>query len=218
MRRPHSYSSISTYRKCPKYFHWCYVLGNKTPPNASADRGTELHSLLEEFFKGGSYPSTNRTLKPWQRFMEALTVHKVVAEMECAVTSEWNPAPYESEGAYARGKFDLRSHEGDNVHIYDWKSGRIYDSHKGQAEMYVALDMTPYVGAHYYTHFVYLDIPLHVETMPYSLAKKGAIRDNLKTIIDTINDATEYKATPSTDSCKYCPLSWRKGGECREAV
>lgn len=215
MKRPHSYSSLSTWKKCPKLFHWNYVLGNRQPPNAAADRGTELHLALELFFKGGSYPIANKVLAPWRHFMEALTVHNPSPEAEYAVDQHWSPTGYEDPNAYARGKADLRHMIGNTFHVYDWKSGRIYPDHKQQGEMYLAME-----EPHEFlvTHFVYLDSPLHVETRRYSKSDQMLIRAHLTEDIDTVNSATEYPATPSPESCKYCQLSWRKGGQCKEAV
>jgi hypothetical protein len=215
MKRAHSYSSLSAYRKCPKYFHWCYVLGNRKPDSPQAQRGTELHALLEEFFKGAQYPSRNKVLKPWQRYMEGLTIYNPSPEAALAVDKDWRPCAYDSKDAYARGKADLRLTVGNTHRILDWKSGRVYDDHVDQGKMYMALDdyETPFCE----TEFVYLDIPLHTVPRRYSNADKQVETTKLIQLIETVNTATEYPPTPSHNSCQYCPLSWRVGGECRSA-
>jgi hypothetical protein len=215
MKRAHSYSSLSTYRKCPKYFHWCYVLGNKEPDKPAAMRGHDLHAKLEEFFKGAPYPSRTPALKPWQRFMENLTKYNPEPEAEIAVNSEWIPCAFDDKDAYARGKIDLRYTLGGVRHILDWKSGRVYDDHPEQGKMYMAIE--PDLWDDYETEFVYLDIPLHTTPRRYVRGAKQLEIVKLTNLIEIVNHDTEYVATPSRESCLYCPLSWRKGGQCRAA-
>jgi len=215
MKRAHSYSSLSAYKKCPKYFHWCYVLGNREPDKPAAIRGTELHAKLEEFFKGGAYPKLDKTLKPWQRYMENLTRYNPEPEAEIAVKADWTPCAFDDPEAYARGKVDLRYTLGGVRHILDWKSGKVYEDHPEQGKMYMALEPDEYDD--YETEFVYLDIPLHTTPRPYARGAKQIETVKLINIIEIVNHDTEYKATPSYNSCQWCPLSWRRGGECRAA-
>jgi len=215
MRRPQSYSSLSTYKKCPKLWHWCYVLGNRTPDSPSAKRGTELHAMLEEFFKGGRYPTRNATLKPWQRFMENLTIFNPSPEAALAVDKDWKPCGFDDPNAYARGKADLKLTVGNTHRILDWKSGRVYPDHEGQGLMYMAMDEydTPLCQ----TEFVYLDIPLHTVPRTYNNGDRQIQIVKLMEQIDIVNADTVYTATPSHEACRYCPISWRAGGECRSA-
>lgn len=216
MKRTHSYSSIALYRKCPAQFEWNYVLGNKTPPGPAADRGTELHLLLEDFFKGKTpYPSKNPVLKPWQRYMEALTIYTPTAETEYCVHRDWTKADYEDPNAWVRGKADLACNQGVVRHLYDWKSGRVYPDHEAQGDMYMAMEQGDY--ERYCTVFVYLDIPLHTVPRYRTLEDRDRERKKIDLIVQTINEDTEYKPTPSHNSCHYCKRSWRAGGPCHKA-
>jgi len=216
VRRPQSYSSISLYKKCPKSWEWNYVLGNRKPPGPAADRGTELHLKLEEFFLGKTqYPAYDKTLRPWQRFMENLTRYNPVPECLYAVDKHWGPVDYEDPDAWARGKGDLTYTLESTRHILDWKSGRVYPNHPEQGRMYVALDQEePEI---YKTEFVYLDIPLHIDSRYVTTEDKRLDRVKLDHQIIAMNTDEEYKATPSQEACQWCPLSWRRGGDCRSA-
>jgi CRISPR/Cas system-associated exonuclease Cas4 (RecB family) len=217
MRRAQSYSSINLYSKCPRQWEWRYVHGQKGPPNQSADRGTELHALLEDFFNGGPYPSANKTLAPWRRFMENLLQYEPTAEAEWVVLDEWVPCDFIDQGAYMRGKVDLTyiDHEGVR-HILDWKSGRMYDDHKKQGMAYVALDPLP--TERYATQFVYLDLPVQTKQWHYSATDRLDIKERLTNTIDAIALDNTYEPTPSRDACRYCPLSFKKGGNCTRAI
>jgi hypothetical protein len=215
MKRVQSYSSLSLYKKCPAQWAWNYVEGNRKPPGAAADRGTELHLLLEEFFLGAAYPVKNQTLKPWQKFMEDLRGHNPTPEAEYAVLRDWTPTSFDNEEGYVRGKADLKHPLEDTLHIYDWKSGRIYPDHPAQGRMYMAMESED--RPKYHTHFVYLDIPLHVETTKYTIKDRDTERKVIELQIKTIEEDTEYKPTPSHTSCQWCPISWRQGGHCKRA-
>jgi PD-(D/E)XK nuclease superfamily len=217
MKRIQSYSSISLYKKCPRQWEWRYVHGHYGPPGAAADRGTEIHALLEEFFKGAPYPSATKALVPWQRFMENITQYDPTPEAEWAVTEDWTPCNYSSPEAYIRGKADLvyNDHEGVR-HILDWKTGRIYPEHVDQGRAYVALDPLPMPM--YATEFVYIDLPVQTVKHKYHAAERMDIKERLTNTVEAISADTTYEPTPSPQACRYCPLSYKKGGNCTRAA
>lgn len=217
MKRIQSYSSISLYNKCPRAWEWRYVHGRSSPAGASADRGTEIHALLEEFFNGAPYPSATKALVPWQRFMENLTRFNPVPEEEWAVDKDWKACDYSNPDAIMRGKVDLVYLDDKGVrHILDWKTGRMYDDHKKQGMAYVALDKITLPIAK--TTFVYIDLPVQTKTWEYTNLEKGDIRKRLTNTIEAISADTVYEATPSKDACRFCELSFKKGGNCTRAM
>ena len=211
---PISYSGKSLFKECPKRWEDNYIRGNRPPSGKAAERGTKLHDELETFFKGTPYPRDNTVLAPWRRFMEALTIYLPTAEGELAVTADWKPCSFDDPKAFYRGKADLFFNLGGILHILDWKSGRKYDTHEDQGKSYVA--MSPEHDS-YRTGFVYLDHPLEVLEFEYTQTER---EDHIAELIKEVNGirtATEYPATPSDKACQWCPLSWRKGGECKSA-
>ena len=216
MKRVQSYSSISLYKKCPRAWEWRYVHKNYGPPNPSEDRGTELHALLEEFFMGGPYPSANKTLMPWQKYMEGLLKYEPTPEGEIAVSNDWSPCNYDDPGAYIKGKVDLTYTDDEGVrHILDWKSGRIYPDHPEQGKTYVAMDSVP--ATKYSARFVDLDLPVQVSQNTYTQSQRKVFQANLGDIIACIENDTTYEPTPSVNSCRYCELSHKRGGSCTRA-
>lgn len=213
--KPLSYSSLKTFYDCPYKFKAQYIDGNWAPRKQATDRGTELHNLLEQFFKGSPYPSSVKELKPWQRFMEALSVKPNEAEGEAAVDGAWNRVPYKSKEAVYRGKWDLKVDEQEGIlDIFDWKSGKIYDDHADQGLTYCA--MNPGYTT-YRTHFVYLDQPTVVISNTYDADFIESERKELSEKIELIRSTTIFLPNPGRPRCNWCHLSWRKGGECRKA-
>jgi PD-(D/E)XK nuclease superfamily len=216
MKRVQSYSSISLYKQCPRHWEWKYVHRQHGPSNQYADRGTELHAELEAFFNGGPYPSANKTLRPWQRYMEGLLKYEPISEMEVAVDKDWNEVPYDDPNAMIRGKIDLTYLDENNVRFnLDWKSGRIHKSHVEQGKAYTAMTSAP--NNLFAAHFVYLDLPIQVAKSNYSHAMRKVFQANINDIIAHIEVDEVYEPTPSVDACRYCELSIKRGGPCTRA-
>lgn len=209
-------SGLKLFHECPRKWHDRYVLGNKPPNRSASDRGTELHLELELFFQGRQpYPAANKALRPWQRFMETLSTKPNVPEGEVAVMADWAPTHFEDPNANYRGKYDLKVQEvPKTLDIFDWKSGKIYPDHEAQGLSYCAME--PGEFNKYRTHFVYLDIPTHVETRQYDAARVAKERVDLSAQILVVREATEFPPNPASH-CYYCHLSWRKGGSCGAA-
>jgi hypothetical protein len=214
--KPISPSGLKLYKTCPRQWADRYVLGNKPPERAQSNRGTDLHLELELFFTGAQpYPVSNRALRPWQRFMENLSIIPHTTEGEVAVRKDWTATTFNDPEANYRGKYDLKLNGDSSVlDVFDWKSGKIYPDHESQGLSYCAMEPGEFQS--YRTHFVYLDIPTHVETRVYAGPRIVQERSVLSDTIEFVRLDTEYRPTPSP-ACNWCHLSWRKGGSCRAA-
>lgn len=213
--KPIAYSGIETYEACPLKWADQYILGNRPPARTTADRGTELHELLEAFFRGGAYPAADRVLRPWQPVMEGLNAKRHTAEGEVAVRADWSKCGYWDRDANYRGKYDLKIEDEVRVlDLFDWKSGKIYPKHEAQGLSYCAMEPGQYDI--YRTHFVYLDAPCHIETREYSPVRVEAERIKISERIEQIREAPFYPAKPG-NHCRYCHKSYKLGGDCRAA-
>lgn len=210
--KPISYSGLKLFKQRPKRFHHQYVLGNKEPSGKAAERGTRLHDLLEKFFLGGEYPN-DPVLEPWRGFMEELLAYDPTPEAALAVTEDWAPCAFDDPAAYYRGKADLMFTLDGVHHILDWKSGKKYDEHKLQGESYVAMSPS-HEG--YRTCFVYLDSPLDIAEFTYTPEERIQHIAAVCEDVDTVRSTEHFEANPG-DACRWCPLDWRKGGECKNA-
>jgi len=208
-----SYSGLSLYRKCPQAWKHAYIDGNRSEPGAAAKRGTRLHQQLEDYFNGKAYPEKSAVLAPWKTFMYDLAAKRPIAEQKLAVDASWQPVGFDDENAHVRGAVDLTYKDGPLV-VLDWKSGRIYPEHKGQADIYACMSMD---GGPVSVGMVYLDLPLHTQMWDYTAGNVEDLKGALDQEIDVLRLDEEYIATPSDNACYWCPLSWRKGGECTKA-
>lgn len=211
-----SYSGMSLYKECPRKWKYSYIDGIRKAENKYTIRGTMLHKKLETFFKtDGPYPTGDSTLRPWRDFM--FTLRKMeprpVAEGDIAVDVMWRPAAYSRETSYAYGTRDLVWREPGITHQYDWKSGKIYEDHKVQAEYYAALSNDDDLIK---TSFVYLDQPLTIINYEHTRNDVEELRDKFDDQIMIIKYDNEYKPKPS-NRCVWCDHSWRNGGPCEAA-
>lgn len=211
--KPLSYSGLSLYKQCPARWAEQYINGNREPSGPAAQRGTMLHEQLEAFFKGGQWPIEPGALMPWYGLMRSLRHHSPVPEQALAVTAGWNPVGFDDPNAYFRGKIDL-SYTDDGVPvIVDFKSGRVYDSHEDQGMAYVALSPD---ADEYRVRFIYLDNYPTIREWVISGAARVEYVAKLREQIEEVRSAEEYPPTPG-DHCRWCALSWRRGGTCTRA-
>lgn len=211
--KPVSPSGLKLWKECPLKWADRYIYGNRQEPGPAAQRGTDLHNALEDFFNGSPYPSGNKVLRPWQPLMEALASTDPVAEGEIAVDFGWKNCDYNSPLAYYRGKKDLHYEHGATLHLFDWKSGKVYPEHEFQGASYAA--MSPGYE-NYKVTFVYLDQPLHTQRWEYTAQQVATRRIEFTNIIQELRTAEEYPAKPGS-GCNWCHLSWRRGGSCKRA-
>lgn len=205
---------MSLYLRCPKLYKYRYTLGVKEPENPKAKRGTDIHAALENFFLGRPYPTTSKVLNYWRRYFENLKIYDPTPELEVAVDKDWNQVYFDDPAAIVRGKIDLTYVKDGIRHIIDYKTGRYYDSHIAQGKAYVAISPQE-VG--YATHFVYIDAPTTVMSNTYTPEDRQYEKERVIRLVNIINSDDEFTPTPSEASCRYCHLSWRNGGQCRDA-
>lgn len=215
--KPISYSGLSLFRKCPKAWADAYIDGNRSEPGAAARRGTKLHEQLEMFFTtDGEHPLVNNSvLHSWHEYMSALLAHNPTVERQIAAYKNWGPASFDDPTANTRGAVDLEYQVGRTLYIYDWKSGKLYDTHVDQGKYYAAMSLHRDVD-NFVVRFVYLDHD-HIAEWSYTRDEVKLIQLALDAEIQVLRITESYQGNPSNDNCKWCPLSWRRGGACVDA-
>jgi hypothetical protein len=178
-------------------------------------RGTRLHEALEQYFNGGLWPESNETLRPWKAFMYDLATLFPTAEEQVAVTHDWEPTSFDDPTANLRGAFDLSHfHEG-TLYVLDWKSGQQYSTHVDQANMYAVLGRAVHSNVREVSvSMVYLDTPKVINEWRYEPTKLDDLEGSIEEQVLIVRSDEEYLPTPSHSGCKWCDLSWRRGGSC----
>lgn len=127
-----SYSSLSTYEECPAKWKYSYVDGLEDPPSPAMERGIRLHSLCESVLNDHS-EVVPVELAGIERIIGRLRANDAQSEKAWRLNSDWLPV---ESGSWVLGIIDVHFLRNGVLHIYDFKSGRPYPSHKKQLELY----------------------------------------------------------------------------------
>jgi hypothetical protein len=99
------------------------------------------------------------------------------------------------------------------VYVYDWKTGRIYDDHSDQRELYALQAFAKYPEAKkVQAEHVYLDSNER-RAMLYHRFEIDAIQKRWDLRFKKLEEATEFPYNPQP-GCQWCPYSQAKGGPC----
>lgn len=218
----YSYSRIATYRQCPAKFKYAYIDKPEVaelPPSPAMERGTKIHDSIEAYMN-----RSNEFMHPdihanYGQFMHSIREeHKDVRpEFKWGITWEYEPVDYDHPAVMLRGFVDLLvlPEEGDELIIYEWKTGNKYPEHTGQSFMYAVAMLShfpQYEKAQ--TYITYLDKQDFVSTM-YPRSMMFEYKPALRREIAQIADETRWPTKPSF-KCQWCKYSSRNNsGPCR---
>ena len=218
--RPWSYSRLSTIETCPKQYDYYYNqrMPGFRPSSPAADRGTDTHDLAEQYLLG-NVPIYPPILQGVATHAMMLKAKKATPELKLAVSDQWEPCEYEDKSAYFRGILDVHYVEdlGDGwerVHIQDWKTGQVYDSHEDQMDTYVAL-AAPYhpKAKEYVTRLIYIDQGYVSKPKVREAKRVIPIKLMLDGRIKNAEEETIFPVKPG-NYCKWCDYSQKYGGPC----
>jgi len=215
--RPWSYSRKSTYEECPKQYWYSYVeqVPGFRPPSPAADRGSDIHLQCENYLLGKIkiYPPSVQKVSG---HLMTLKAKDAIPELKMAVNDKWEAVDYKAPDAYFRGIIDVHyeAEDGATVHIEDFKTGQVYDSHPKQMETYVALVAAHYPKAtQFITRLVYIDQGVVTPAKITSVERLKPIRLLLDGAIANAEADTIFPTRPG-NGCKWCDYSKRFGGPC----
>lgn len=213
-----SYSKWATYQQCPAKFKYSYIDKlPRTPPGPAAQRGNDIHNSVEQFMLGNNerlHDDIHSSFGQWLYSIRETT--NTQPELKFTLDKDWNFINHNSkEDTYVTGFIDLcTDEEDDNVHIYEWKTGRVYDSHIEQRFLYGTIGLLLFPKCNSVTvHGVYFDQKkspppntYHQETLDYSI-------ETWDKRFSKVEQDEDYNPNPNF-LCKYCDFSKDKGGPC----
>jgi hypothetical protein len=217
--RPWSYSRKSTYEDCPKQFWFSYVEGIPSfrPPSPAASRGTDIHQKAEDYLNGkmAIYPKELQKVAGHAMKLKSLGAKP---EGKTCVNQKWEIVEWDDPLGYYRGVLDVMytQNDGKDVHIEDWKTGQIYDSHPKQMEEYVSIGAAIYPKAErYITRLIYIDQGI-VTPEKITLAERiRPIRLLLDAGIENAETDTIFEERPAPKKCDWCNYAKKYGGPCK---
>lgn len=168
-----------------------------------------LHSLCEQVLNGER--ETPEQLGKVSRVMQRLRVNQAKAEQAWRVDANWRPV---ESGSWLLGYVDVTFTRDAVLHVYDFKSGKPYPSHKGQLELYALLGLAQHpdmpavtVGA------IYLDSGKIGYRRTIVRSEADVLRANWTRRAEALMADDAYEATRGR-GCYFCAYKDSLGGPC----
>ena len=120
-----SYSSISTFKQCPKkYYHTRVAKDVKDEPGEAADYGTAVHLAAEEYIRDGKpIPEKFAFIRPVVERLAALPGEKH-AELKLGMRRDGSACGFFDKDVWWRGIADLLVIDGHRAWCIDYKTGK----------------------------------------------------------------------------------------------
>lgn len=198
-----------------------YIHRLPRPDSKAMQRGSEIHSMCEEYVKTDKKPK--KMPEELENFEdEFLTLRKYKKDLtqlegSWAFRSDWSPTSWFGQDAWCRMKVDFctRDSKQKTVRIIDYKTGKLRKSNEEQLELYA-------LGALYMfeptdeiqCELWYLDsgdlveVVFDIEEVATELREKWD--EKARPMLEDI----KFEATPSQSSCRFCSYSKDEGGPC----
>jgi hypothetical protein len=94
----------------------------------------------------------------------------------------------------------------------------VYDKHVEQGKFYACLQQAHEPDAELQiVRFVYIDHPPKTTEWTYTRDQIAELQAGFSEEIKVLRTDNEWNPWPSDGNCKWCPLSWRRGGDCTSA-
>lgn len=214
-----SLSKLGTHAKCAFKYKLKYILKLEEQRNQFSSRGVDQHKIIEEFIRG-NIQQLPQELSFYHQFLTGLKEREIYPEHGIFLNDRWEPVDKDSPELWYTGFLDLkvlvRGPDGEPVEaiIYDWKTGKIYDDHQDQRELYS-------VGV-YAEHptlqrvraiHVYIDLNKSREQI-YGPSEMLQLRRKWEDKVRFVEQDESFIANPSF-MCRYCSFSRHKGGPCQ---
>ena len=120
-----SYSSISTFKQCPKkYYHLRVLKDVKDDTSAALVYGREAHQAAEHYIKEGTpLPQSFSFMQDILDAFDAIAGEKH-CEIRFGVTAEYEPCKFFDDDVWWRGIADLLITNGTKGYLVDYKTGK----------------------------------------------------------------------------------------------
>lgn len=224
-----SFSRWAAYDNCPFAAKLKFVDKLQEPSSPALARGTELHTLCEEYLRGVK-KTVPKEVKPIEKYLKDLKKRGAIPEAEFAFDKNWNPVTWFSKDAWVRIKADVVvdpvvDDEVPTVCVDDFKSGGKLqpdgsvvgrDEYPVQLRLYALAGLkTRPTAQKARTRLIFIDhgkdIPMEDEFTQKDvklLQKEWEMRTK-KMLSDTA-----FKPKPG-NACRWCHFRKANGGPCQ---
>lgn len=212
-----SHSSLKTFESCAYRLYISKVKKVQENFGPAAARGTEIHTLAENYVQGNyqELPTElGKFAKEFKELKELYAQGQVELEGEWGFTIDWKPCGWMDPKVWARVKLDALVTELDRANnnntsarVIDYKTGKkigneISHSQQGITYAIATFFKVPELES-ISVEFWYLD---HAETTKQVYTREEAMLfyPKLQERALTLTTATEFTPNPSDYNCRWC--------------
>lgn len=208
-----SLSRLQTYEGCAKKYEFRYIQGLKSEAGPAAARGQLKHQTIEDYLNEVS-SILPVELGHYTAFLNHLKSMKCRAELKMGLDKNWLPVPYDSEEVWLKAVLDALVLEPVQATLFDWKSGKIYDKHEDQKDLYsiIVLATHPEIYQVRAVH-VYIDQGKNREKTIHR-DQALVIQQKFEARVEKMEGDREHIPNP-TFMCRYCSYSRFNSGPCK---
>ena len=211
-----SFSRWSTYETCAFRAKLLYLEGRKESSGPAAKRGVEIHTKAEKYLAGKPKLRLPAELKKFDKFVKALKKETTLqVEQDWAFNEGWLVTSWMDADAWLRMKLDaFYIAPGQRGVVVDWKTGKVYDKHKDQGNLYAlaALIRNPELKE-VDVIFAYLDSGIKQE-WNYQRTEMQELKDYWRRKTKAMLKDRAFVACPSY-ACRWCSFAKAVGGPCQ---
>lgn len=212
-----SYSRLSDFELCPRFAFYAHSTESQFKHlrtfGPAAERGTRIHTQGEEYLKGvlSRLPQSYSYVKEPMKALKAL---EAVAEGKWTFTNKWGVTEWRARNAWLRLAIDARAEdEPGHQRVIDFKTGKIYETHKDQLELYALCTFKMFPDVESVTAEAwYLDLG-EIHDMDVDRSEEKALTKKWEKKAGAMLTAKEFPANPCW-KCRFCDFAKSKGGPC----
>lgn len=228
-----SISRLNEYEKCPLSAKLKFIDKMKTPGSPAMDRGSRIHDEAKAYIMGiGRVVPKDLKLATdlLKRLRAKFKADPASMEVEetWAFRKDWSGTVYNDwDGCWLRVKLDVAERDGDEISVWDWKSGKFStyknEEYNDQLRLYglgALLRYTKNVGPGLKIHprLVYTDEGV---TWPKNEAVEEFVPKDVKPLqkdwerrVKPMFNDTKFAPKPNR-LCGYCHFRKENGGPCQ---
>lgn len=188
-------------------------MGLPETKSAAANRGVNLHKCIEDYLV--MQTPLPAELSHYEGWLATMSGVMAFPEHKIAVDDKWQLCGWEDPDAYMRSVVDLKYVLApEHVVNYDWKSGKIYDDHVDQKELYAIMVSAEHPEAlAIQSIHVYVDLRKNTDRT-YHRDQIPAFKEKWDRRIAAVANDTTHIPSPGYH-CTWCGYSRKVGGPCR---
>lgn len=214
--RSWSYTTWALWKQCPLRAKFRYIDKKKEKMGPAVVRGNKIHTAAENIVKKGrATKATPKPLQPWVPRLLELTMLDASVEDPWAFNKDWEDVEWNDwDNVWVRMKLDVLVKYERHARVIDHKTGKKYDSHKDQGELYaMATFMRDPSIETIDVEFWYID-QKSIDVQEYWRNELPSIVQRWEQRVNRMMNDTTYLPRPS-NKCSWCSFAKSKGGPCK---